>query len=276
MAAKSIAPADRLQALADWIASPQNPFFARTQLNRVWHHLLGKGLVDPNDDFRASNPPVNGPLLRALEKDFIAHQFDLRHLIRTIANSKTYQLSAAPNDTNREDDINFSHGLIRPLQAEQLLDSFAQVSGKPVKFNGYPAGMRAVQLPGAVAQRARGESATAGEQFLKVFGKPERLLSCECERSDDTTLNQAFQLLTGELLNQLLAEPDNRLGRLLKTDKSNRAIIDELYLSALSRPPSERELTASLAVVEKSKDRRAGLEDILWSLVNAKEFLLRR
>jgi hypothetical protein len=275
-AATSIAPTDRLQAFADWIASPKNPFFARTQVNRIWHHLLGKGIVDPNDDFRASNPPVNGPLLKALEKDFIAHQFDLRHLIRTIANSKTYQLSAAPNDTNREDDINFSHGLIRPLQAEQLLDSFAQVSGKPVKFNGYPTGMRAVQLPGAVAQRARGESATAGEQFLKVFGKPERLLSCECERSDDTTLNQAFQLLTGELLNQLLAEPDNRLGQLLKADKTNRAIIDELYLSALSRPPSERELAASLAVVEKSKDRRAGLEDILWSLVNAKEFLLRR
>ncbi|MBL8797100.1 MAG: DUF1549 domain-containing protein [Planctomycetia bacterium] len=276
MAAKSIAPADRLQALADWMADPKNPFFARTQVNRVWHHLLGKGIVDPNDDFRASNPPVNGPLLKALEKDFIAHRFDLRHLVRTIANSKTYQLAVTPNDTNREDDINFARGLIRPLQAEQLLDSFAQVTGVPVKFNGYPRGMRAVQLPGAVAQRARGESATAGEQFLKVFGKPERLLSCECERSDDTTLNQAFQLLTGELLNQLLAEADNRLGQLLKTDKTDRAIIDDLYLSALSRPPSERELQASLAVVAKSRDRRAGLEDILWSLVNAKEFLLRR
>src|SRR5262249_36511572 len=112
--------ADRLQALADWVARPDNPFFAPAQVNRVWYHLLGRGIVDPNDDFRASNPPVNEALLEALSKDFVAHRFDLRHLIRTIVNSRTYQLSAVPNETNREDETEFSHVLIRPLQAEQL------------------------------------------------------------------------------------------------------------------------------------------------------------
>lgn len=267
---------DRLTALADWVADPKNPFFARTQVNRVWHHLLGRGIVDPLDDFRASNPPVNAPLLDALAQDFAGHGFDLRHLIRTIMNSRTYQLSAVPNDTNKEDETNFSHAAIRPLQAEQLLDSFAGVIDVPVKFTGYPLGLRAAQLPGAQAQRTRGEGPTAGEQFLKVFGKPERLLSCECERSDDTTLNQAFQLLTGELMNTMLAEKDNRIGKLLAAGTSNRAIVEHFYLAALGRFPSERELAAAVAVVERSKDRRAGLEDVVWGLVNAKEFLLRR
>ncbi len=269
--------ADRLQALADWVARPDNPFFARTQVNRVWYHLMGRGLVEPNDDFRASNPPANGPLLDALTQDFVAHRFDLRHAIRTIMNSRTYQLSSRPNDTNRDDENNFSHASIRPLQAEQLLDSFAQVIAKPVKFNGHPLGLRAAQLPGVpMARRRTDEGPTPAEQFLKVFGKPERLLSCECERSDSTTLNQAFQLLTGELINRLLSEPDNRIGRLLAAKKSDREIIAEFYLAALCRPPSPSELDATAALVAKAKDRRAGLEDVVWGLVNAKEFLLRR
>ena len=266
--------ADRLQALADWIARPDNPFFARAQVNRIWFHLLGRGLVEPNDDFRSSNPSVNGPLLEALTKDFAAHRFDLRHAIRTIMNSRTYQLASRPNETNRDDESNFSHTLIRPLQAEQLLDSFARVVAKPVKFNGQPLGVRAAQLPGV--PMARRIAPTPAEQFLKVFGKPERLLSCECERSDTTTLNQAFQLLTGELVNRLLSEPDNRLGKLLAAKKADREIIAEFYLAALCRPPNPKELDATVALVAKAKDRRAALEDVVWGLVNAKEFLLRR
>jgi hypothetical protein len=270
------AEGDRLAELADWIADPKNPFFARTQVNRVWHHLFGRGIVDPLDDFRASNPPVNGPLLEALARDFAEHRFDLRYMIRTIMNSRTYQASAMPNDTNRTDDSNFSHAAIRPLQAEQLLDSFANVAGLPVKFTGYPLGLRASQLPGVQAQRQRGELPTPGEQFLKVFGKPERLLTCECERSDDTTLNQAFQLLTGELMNTMLAEKDNHIGKLVSAGKSNREIVEHFYLAGLGRYPSDKELSAAVAIVERSKDRRAGLEDVVWGLVNAKEFLLRR
>jgi len=165
---------------------------------------------------------------------------------------------------------------VRPLQAEQLLDALTQVTGVPVKFNGYPRGMRAAQLPGVLPERRRDLTPTEGELFLRRFGKPERLLSCECERSDDTTLEQAFQLLTGGVLNQLLSAPDNRLGGLLARGKSNREIIEELYLASVSRLPVPEELNAACALMERSKDRRAALEDIVWGLVNAKEFLLRK
>ena len=267
---------DRLLALADWVARPDNPFFARAQANRVWSHLLGRGLVDPIDDFRASNPPSHAALLDELAKDFSAHKCDLRQLVRTIMNSRTYQLSAIPNETNADDETNYSHALARPLQAEQLLDAVSQATGVPAKFNGFPPGTRAGQLPGVGAQRAKGQLATDAEKFLNVFGKPVRSLSCECERSDDTTLNQAFQLITGEMLNRVLSEPDNRLGSLLASGKTTEAIVDELYLSTLCRLPSARERERTLAVVKHAKDRRAGLEDVLWGLLNAKEFLLRQ
>src|SRR5262249_31757883 len=163
--------------------------------------------------------------------EFITHKFDLRYLIGTIMASRTYQLSAVPTESNKDDDSHFARAVVRPLQAEQLLDSFSHVVGVPAKFNGYPLGTRAAQLPGAQATRHRGEGPTDAEKFLKVFGKPERLLSCECERSDDTTLSQAFQLLTGDLMNKMLAESDNRIGKLLDAGKSNRQIIEEFYLS---------------------------------------------
>ncbi|HLJ92159.1 MAG TPA: DUF1549 and DUF1553 domain-containing protein [Gemmataceae bacterium] len=267
---------DRLQALADWIARPDNPFFARAQANRIWYHLMGRGIVEPNDDFRASNPPINAPLLDALAQDLSTHAFDLRHLIRTIMNSRTYQLSAVPNETNAQDEANFAHAIVRPLQAESLLDALTEVTGVPVKFNGYPLGMRAVQLPGVMPTRRRDLVPTEAEQFLRRFGKPERLLSCECERSEDTTLEQAFQLLAGGVLNQLLSAPENRIGSLLGRGESNRAIIEELYLASLSRLPTPQELSAACALVERSPNRRAALEDLLWGMVNAKEFLLRR
>jgi Protein of unknown function (DUF1549)/Protein of unknown function (DUF1553) len=270
--------ADRLQALADWVADPANPFFARAQVNRVWFHLLGRGLVEPNDDFRASNPPSHPELLDELARDFAAQRFDLRYLVRLILNSRTYQASAAVDDTNHDDEVNYAHTLMRPLQAEPLLDAVAQVLETPVKFAGYPLGVRAEQLPGLLGMYGRGNGVKAGaaERFLKTFGKPDRLLSCECERADDTTLLQSFQLLTGELVNGLIARDDNRLGRLLKAGKSDEAIVAEFYLAALSRPPSAAEVGQALTHVRAAKDRRAALEDVVWGLLNAKEFLLRR
>jgi hypothetical protein len=268
--------ADRLKALADWIARPDNPFFARTQVNRVWYHLLGRGLVEPNDDFRASNPAANEPLLEALTKEFVAHRFDLKYLVRTILNSRTYQLAATPNETNREDEANFARALVKPLPAEPILDALTQVLEAPVEFNGYPLGLRAVQLPGVGVFRKRDRPATAGEQFLKLFGRPERLLTCECERSAETTLGQAFQLISGPLLNRMLSERDNRLGRLLAAGKTNREIIKEFYLAALCRLPTAEEVQKTTAYVERAADRRAGLEDIVWGIVNAKGFLLRQ
>lgn len=267
--------ADRLQLLADWVADPGNPFFAKAQVNRVWFHLFGRGLVEPNDDFRAANPPANPELLDTLAADFAAHKFDVKHLVRVILNSQTYQLSAETDDTNRDDAVNFSHALIQPLKAEPLLDAFSRVLEAPVKFDGFPLGIRAAQLPDAQVG-ARGVLPGAGPRFLKAFGKPDRQLSCECERGDETTLVQAFQLLTGGLLHQMLTRPDNRLDRLLNDGKDDATIVEELYLSALCRSPSEREKAGALTLVARSKDRRAGLEDVAWGILNAKEFLLRR
>jgi Protein of unknown function (DUF1553) len=232
--------------------------------------------VEPNDDFRASNPAVNGPLLDALTKDFVEHHFDLRHLVRSILNSRTYQLSAVPNDSNRDDEINFSHAIVRGLQAEQLLDGLTHVTGVPVKFNGYPEGTRAGQLPAVSTIRARDRRSAEGERFLSTFGKPERSLTCECERSEDATLAQAFQMVSGELLHRMLSESNNRLGRLLSSDRKDAEIVEELYLSALCRRPTEKEVSAATSLLAKSKDRRAALEDVTWALLNAKEFVLRR
>ncbi len=273
--APDLAPdADRLQALADWVAAPDNPFFAKAQANRVWRELMGRGIVDPDDDFRASNPPVNGPLLDALAKDFADHHFDLRHLIKTIMNSRTYQLSAIPNETNRDDETNFSHALVRPLQAEQLLDALGRATGAPQRFADLEPGLRACQLPGV--KTTAGKRTDDGDQFLSSFGKPVRSLSCDCERSDDSTLDQAFQLLTGPVLNQMLTTPDNRIGRLTAAGKSNEEIVEELYFATLGRPPSAKERAGALALVARERDRRQALEDVLWGLVNAKEFLLRQ
>ena len=266
--------ADRLQALADWMAAPDNPFFARAQANRVWRELMGRGIVDPDDDFRASNPPVNGPLLDALAKDFADHHFDLRRLVRTIMNSRTYQLSAVPNETNRDDETNFSHALVRPLQAEQLLDALGRATGAPERFPGLEPGLRACQLPGVKTEA--GKRTDDGDRFLSAFGKPVRALSCDCERSDDATLDQAFQLLTGPVLDHMLRAPDNRIGRLLAAGKSDEEIVGELYFAALGRPPSAKERAGALALIGRNRDRRRALEDVLWGLVSAKEFLLRQ
>ncbi len=267
---------DRLDALADWVARPDNPFFARAQVNRIWQHLVGRGIVDPGDDFRDSNPPSNPELLDALAKDFVAHGFDLRHAVRTIMRSRVYQLSARPADPERDDESLFARAVVRPLQAEQLLDAAAQVTGVSPRFAGFPPGTRAGQLPGVGAQRRRGQGASEGERFLAVFGKPVRSLSCECERSDDTTLARAFQLITGPVVSRMLTDEDNRVGKLMREGRPDAETVEELYLAALCRPPTPRERAKTLDLLGRSADRRAGLEDLLWGLLNAKEFLLRR
>ncbi len=267
---------DELQALADWIASPKNPFFARTQVNRIWFHLLGRGLVDPVDDFRATNPATHPALLEALAQDFVEHKFDLQYLIRTIMNSRAYQLSSEPNATNADDELNYSHNTIRRLTAEQLIDCQAQVAGVPLKLNGLPEMQRVAQLPGALPQKRRSEVSVGIEQFLKVFGKPQRLLTSECERSNETTLGQAFQLVSGPTVNELITSPNNRLAKLLASGKANHEVIEELYWTALTRAPAASELQKAYAHLDAAKDRRSGLEDLLWSLLNAKEFILRK
>jgi hypothetical protein len=266
---------DRLSELADWIADPQNPFFAAAQANRIWYHLMGRGIVEPIDDFRATNPASNPPLLAALRAELVSSNFNLRSLVRAICNSRTYQLSSEPNDANRDDERNFSHALVRRLAAEQLLDAVYQVSGTEPNFNGYPEGVRAGDLPGVQAVRPRDQRPSPDDAFLLAFGKPARLLSCECERPEATTLAQAFNLVSGEVVHKALAAPENRLGQMMADGMSSEQMVDELFWTALSRRPTADERAAAVGYLERASDRRAALEDIAWGLINAKEFLLR-
>ncbi|MBI3877190.1 MAG: DUF1549 domain-containing protein [Verrucomicrobia bacterium] len=268
--------ADYLEALAAWLTSPDNPFFARTQVNRVWFHLMGRGLVEPIDDFRATNPASHPALLDALTRDFVKHKFDLRWLVRFVMASRAYQLSSEPNDTNADDEVNFSHAAVRQLTAEQLIDSQSAATGAPLKFFGFPEGTRAAQLPRAHAEKRRDQKPSAPDVFLEVFGKPARLLTTESERCSEPTMGQAFQMISGPTINDLVARKDNRLGRLLDAGKSNRDILVELYWAALARAPKSAEFEQTLALVERAKNRRQTLEDVLWGLLNAKEFVLRQ
>jgi uncharacterized protein DUF1549/uncharacterized protein DUF1553 len=270
------ADSDRLLALSEWLTSPDNQRFVDAMANRIWYHLVGQGIVDPIDDFRATNPPSNPQLLAALSADLVEHHFSLKHLVRTIMNSKVYQLSAAANDSNRDDDVNFSRAREMRLSAEQLADALSQVAGVPLSFSGYPEGMRAGELPGVAAVRDRDRSPTIADQFLRTFGKPPRLQACECERSSEPTLSQAFQLVSGPLVNELLSRHDNRLSRLLESGRSTAEIVDELFWTALSRPATDDERVAAIEFVDSAGDRRAHLEDLLWGLVNSNDFLLRR
>ena len=268
--------ADYLDALAQWLTSPENAWFARVQVNRIWSQLMGRGLVDPPDDFRATNPASHPELLEALGKDFVKHGFDVRHVIRLIMNSRTYQLSSEPNDTNQDDETNFSHAMVRRLEAEQLLDCQSQVTGVPLKFAGYPVGLRAAQLPGVRPESKGKRRANQLDQFLEVFGKPPRLLTTDEERSCECNMGQAFQMISGPAVTQLLAEKENRVSRLLANGKSDREILEELFWTALTRAPSEAELRDLSRLLDGAEDRRAELEDILWGLLNSKDFLFRR
>jgi hypothetical protein len=256
---------DRREVLAKWLTSPENPFFAKSVANRVWFHLMGKGIVDPVDDFRDSNPSCNDELLDALAKDFAAKKFDMKYLIRTIMKSRTYQLSAMPTETNRDDTKYFSHAVTKLLTAEQLLDSICDVTAVPEKFAGLPAGTRAIQLP----------DGEVNHPFLKTFGQPARELACECERESDGNLAQALQLINGPTVNEKLRNPNNRLGALLSAKKSDEEILTELYYAALSRPPLDEEKKLALAHVAKAADKRKAWEDVMWALINTREFLFR-
>ena len=268
---------DRLQPLADWMASPHNAMFVKTQANFIWYHVMRRGLVEPIDDFRPTNPPSNPALLDALAADLVAGGMRLKPLVRTIMNSRTYQLSSEPNETNIDDEGNFSRAVVRRLPAETLLDAQCTVLGVWPKFAGYPEGTRAGQVRGVERVRRRDGGLTAADRFLRTFGKPERLLACECERSNETTLKQALTLLGDEGLDALLRSEDNRLAHLVRSGRPAAEILDELYWAALSRPPTAEEQTAGLALLATSdeSERLAGLQDLAWALLNSKEFIFR-
>ncbi len=257
---------DRRKALAAWLTGKGNPFFARSIVNRTWSNLLGRGIVEPIDDFRDSNPPVNEELLNALAVDFAASGFDFRHLVRTIMKSRTYQLSSEPVALNRDDQTYFSHSLTRLLGAEQLLDSISQFTGVPEQYPDHPGGTRAMQLAGTKARTP----------FLKIFGRPDRNLNCECEREKDPNLFQALALISGRGIQSKLSHPEGRFHQLARSGKSPEQVLDEIYLAALARTPTPKESRGWLAYFARSPERTQAYEDLGWVLINSKEFLFRR
>ena len=272
---------DPLSSLAEWLTSPGNKRFAEMLANRTWQQVIGRGIVEPIDDFRATNPPSNPELLQALcdqlqSKNSSGTSYDLRQLLRLILNSNTYQASANPNETNRDEVTNFSHAQVRRLSAEQLIDAMSKVLSTPLKFNGYPVGPRATQLPGIQVARRRDGGPTSADLFLTTFGKPPRLQSCDCERSDETTLSQAFQSISGSLVHQLLTESGNRLDLLIRSKRPTGELVKDLYWIALSRPPTDDEVEQASRYIERAESQRIGLEDVSWGLLNSHEFLLRR
>lgn len=275
--AKTLESKGDLSAAADWITNPSNALFAEAQVNRIWAHLMGRGLVDPVDDFRATNPASHPELLKALAQEFVASGYDMRHMIRRIMTSRTYQLSSEPNATNREDTQNYSHAIVRRLGAEQLFDSLHQFAGVRAEFRGWgPEITRASQRPGPTNGRKRDTVGGDSEQLLAQFGQPPRLLACECERTDETTMGQAFTLIAGPKVNALLRQKGNALSRLLDRKLSEEEQVDALFWSALSRAPAPAERAALAGMLRQAADKRLALEDLAWTLVNAKEFVLRR
>jgi hypothetical protein len=256
---------NRRVQLASWLTGPENPFFARSLVNRVWFHLVGRGIVEPVDDFRDSNPASNDELLDGLTGSFIKSGYSLKSLIRTILQSRTYQLSAQANPFNSEDNLYFSHAITKLLPAEVLLDAISTVTGTPTSFEGLPRGARATQIP----------DGKMDNPFLKTFGRPARELACECERESDSNLSQALQLIGGATVNGKLHDDNGRMAQLTKSGRSPEEITKELYLVALGRQPNTSELAVAIKHLKAGKDLRSAIEDLGWVLINSKEFLFR-
>lgn len=256
-------PLDRRIPLAQWLTSPDNPYFARSVANRYVAWLLGRGLVEPVDDLRSTNPPTNPPLLEAIARHFVQHRYDLKQLLRLILTSRLYQLEAQPTPANAGDSKFYSHFTVKRLPAEALLDAIDRATEVPTKHRNLPLGTRAIELP----------DAEYPDYFLNVFAKPRRVSVCECERSPDPNLAQALHTLNGDTLTAKLRDPKGRIARLLKENKPHDQIVEELYLATVSRFPTEAELAASRELKEEAASPADFYQDLLWALLNSKQFL---
>ena len=257
--------ADRREEFVEWMTSKENPFFAKSMANRTWSYFFGRGIIDPVDDIRGSNPASNPELLDALTEDFVNAKLDVKHLMRSICNSRTYQLSVVANQWNEDDKINFSHASPRRLSAEQLLDAVAVATGSQSKFAGMPKEMRAAEIPDGMVKE---------NDFLTLFGRPKRQSACECERTGNVTLSHALNLINGNMIGEAVADKNNRLTKFVETEKDNKKVVEEIYLSVLSRPPSEKEIT-EIDLGEGEK-RVEVAQDLAWALLNSPSFLFNR
>ena len=262
---ESLAPnyqGDVLQVLADWMTSSTNPYFAKATVNRIWSHYFGKGIVNPVDDMRATTPPSVEGLLEALADDFVQSGFDTKHVIKRIFNSRTYQLSAEPNETNQLDDRFFSRFYPRPMMAQILLDVVNDVTGTSEKYGRYPAGKRSVELPLPVSSR-----------FLSLYGRSGREFLGDLDPKLEPTLTQALYMINSRDVHRKLRSANGVLTRLIKEKTNNRELVTELYLTTLSRFPTDAELETAKAYLVESPKRRAGGEDLLWALISSREFI---
>jgi hypothetical protein len=276
---------DRRAYFVDWLTSAHNPYFAKALVNRVWRNFMGRGLVEAEDDLRQTNPPTNPDLLDALAKDFIDHKYDVKHLIRTIMNSATYQRSSRPLPGNKSDDRFYSHYLIRRLPAEVLLDAYSQVTDVPTPFtqlnsaagdstsdyNGYPLGTRALQLPDSLVV----------SRFLDAFGRPERSQTCSCERQQDSSVAQALHVNNGKTLNDKFRAKNSRIEEWLRDKVTDEEAIRRLFVLALCREPTaEEQKKFRVLLAESTADakttRREAMEDLFWSVLASKEFMFNR
>jgi len=255
---------DQRTVLADWLTSPKNPWFARNLANRMAAHFLGRGLVEPVDDVRATNPPSNPQLLDAMSAYLVDSKFDMKQLIRLITASRVYQSSSKPNETNERDEQNYSRALFKRMPAEVLLDAICQTTGVGEKFQGVPAGSRAIQL----------WDSDVHHYFLKLFGRPARKSACSCERNVDASVAQLLHLMNAPEIQEKLAHASGRIATLVRTMPDDKALIDELYLTFLSRHPSQDERQTALSyLAAQTSDRRRAVEDLAWSLMNTLEFV---
>ncbi len=254
---------DPRHALVDWLSKKENPFFAKTLVNRLWGHLFGRGLVDPVDDMRETNPPSNPELLDALARDFIEHKFDMRHMVRTMLLSNAYALDSAPTPQNETDQQNFARYYARRLIAEVLLDAVDQSCGTKTRFDRTGSEARAVELP----------HEGFGSYFLDTFDRPKRVSGCECERSSGATLGQVLLLSNSSEIENKIGDGNGLVARLLKEKRPPEEIVDTLYLAAFSRFPTGDERAKMHKYVASSPDPKVALEDVLWTLLNSKEFV---
>jgi hypothetical protein len=264
-APNTAADEDRREAFVQWLTSKDNPYFAKSMANRVWSYFFGRGIINPVDDIRGSNPPSNGPLLDALTDEFVRTGFNVRSLMRTICQSRSYQASILPNKWNADDQLNFSHAIPRRLSAEQLVDAVAVSTGTKVSFSGLPKGMRAVDVPDGIVE---------GNEFLSLFGRPKRQSACECERTSNLTLAHAMSLINGNLISDALQAPDSQLKKLVEADPDNQQLVQDLYLTVLNRPATDKEVKS--VDFASSSSRLEVAQDLTWALMNSPAFLFNR
>ena len=254
---------NRRLMLAMWLTAPDNPWFARNLANRAWAHFMGRGLVEPVDDVRLTNPPSNPELLNALAQHLIDYKFDFQELIRFITASQAYQRSNQVNETNEHDEQNYSRFTFKPLDSEVLFDAVCQVTGAAEKFHGVPVGPRAIQL----------WDSEVPHDFLKLFGRPTRATACECERVSEPNVSQVLHAFNSPRIQQKLSYADGLIAKLVRQSSSNKVLVEELYLTYFARYPSDDESKTAVTYLAQQSDRRQAAEDIAWSMLNSLEFL---